>query len=122
MYKDKLKALRRVSRALFKRVSEAEKRPKLLANFASSLNISHDFLARMKNLSSEVQIFTEVEITSLEKLIDEAEVCVEGGGKGGGEGGGGGGGGGGGPAFLSVRLCVCIDHCLNITRHNTTLE
>ena len=77
MYKDKLKALKKVSRALFKRVSEAEKRPKLLAKFASSLNISYDFLARMKNLSSEVQIFTEVEITTLETLIQEAEVQRE---------------------------------------------
>ena len=55
-------------------MSEAEKRPKLLAGFASSLNVSHDFLARMKNLSTEVQIFTEVEITTLENLIEEAEV------------------------------------------------
>lgn len=78
VYKDKLKELRRVSRALFKRVSEAEKRPKLMANFASSLNVSHDFLARMKNLSSEVQIFTEVEISTLENLVEEAEVCGNG--------------------------------------------
>ena len=63
-----------MSRALFKRVSEAKKRPKLLANLASSLNISHDFLGRMKNLTSEVKIFSEVEITSLEKLIGEVEV------------------------------------------------
>ena len=74
MYKDKLRELKRVSRALFKRLSEFGKRPKLLANLASSLNISEDFLARMKNLSADVQIFTEVEMTTLEKLITETKV------------------------------------------------
>ena len=65
-----------MSRALFKRVSEAQKRPKLLGNLAQSLNVSVDFLLRMKNLSSEVQIFTEVEISTLEKLILETQVCI----------------------------------------------
>ncbi len=73
-YKSKLKELKRVSRALFKRVKEAEARPKLLAKLAGSFNISQDFLARMKNLTSEVQIFTEVEITTLENLIEETGV------------------------------------------------
>lgn len=76
MYKDKLRELKRVSRAVFKRVSEAVKRPKLLASLVSSLNVSNDFLARMKNLTDDVQIFTKVEITTLEELIIETKVCV----------------------------------------------
>ena len=74
VYRDKLRSLRRVSRAVFRRVEEAEKRPVLAARLRSSLNISHDFLFRMHNLSGEVQIFTEVEMTSLETLINETEV------------------------------------------------
>lgn len=69
-----MRELKKISRGLFKRVSEAMARPKLLANLASSLNTSHDFLAKMKNLSSEIQIFTEVEMTTLENLIVETEV------------------------------------------------
>ena len=59
---------------MFRRVEEAEKRPVLAARLRSSLNISHDFLFHMHNLSGEVQIFTEVEMTSLETLINETEV------------------------------------------------
>ena len=65
-----------MSRALFKRVKEAEMRPKLLGKLAASLNISQDFLARMKNLTSDVQIFTEVEMTTLENLVEETGVCM----------------------------------------------
>ena len=78
MYKSKLRELKRASRSVFKRVSEMELRPKLLGKLNSSLNISHDFLTRMRNISEEIQIFTEVEMTTLETLIEETEVsdCV----------------------------------------------
>ena len=65
-------------------MKELELRPKFLSKMASSLNVSHDFLERMKNLTSEIQIFTEVEMTTLETLINETEVggwlavCVKG--------------------------------------------
>lgn len=65
-----------MSRALFKRVEEKELRPKMLKKLVSSLNISFDFIARMKNLSSEVQIFTDVEVTTLETLVNEIQVCL----------------------------------------------
>lgn len=64
-----------MSKAIFRRVDEAVKRPKMLANLAQSFNISLDFLARMKNLTEEMQIFTEVEISTLETLINETQVC-----------------------------------------------
>ena len=51
-------------------------RPKLLNNLNTSLNVSHDFLSRMKNLSTELQIFTDVEMTTLETLIEETEVSL----------------------------------------------
>ncbi len=74
VYRSKLRELKRASRAVFKRVTETQLRPKLLNNLNTSLNVSRDFLSRMKNLSSELQIFTDVEMTTLETLIEETEV------------------------------------------------
>ena len=75
-YKDKLRELKRASRALFKRVEEFVRRPKYLEAFNVSLNVSRDFLFRMKNLTEDLQIFTEVEISKLESLINETEVSL----------------------------------------------
>ena len=76
VYKDKLRELKKASRALFKRVEEAARRPKYLEVIKSSLNVSQDFLARMRNLTYELQIFTDVEMTTLETLIQETKVYI----------------------------------------------
>ncbi len=73
-YKDRLRSLKRVSRSLVRRVTEAAKRPKLVAALTGSLNLSRQFLSQMKNLSAEVQVFSEVEMTTLETLVNETEV------------------------------------------------
>ena len=52
------------------------RRPKYLEAFNVSLNVSRDFLFRMKNLTEDLQIFTEVEISKLESLINETEVSL----------------------------------------------
>ncbi len=59
---------------MFKRAEELSRRPKYLDVLNTSLNISHDFLSRMMNLTKELQIFTEVEMTTLETLVNETEV------------------------------------------------
>ncbi len=59
---------------MFKRAEELSRRPKYLAVLNVSLNVSHDFLSRMMNLTKELQIFTEVEMTTLETLVNETEV------------------------------------------------
>ena len=74
VYKEKLRELKKVSRSLFRRVDEAEKRPRLIASLKESLNISHDFVTRIKNLTDDLQIFTEVEINTLDTLINETVV------------------------------------------------
>lgn len=68
--------MKRASRSLFKRVEEAEKRPKLIAQLVESINISLNFVAGMRNLTGDMQIFTDVEMTSLEKLVNESKVGV----------------------------------------------
>lgn len=74
VYKEKLRELRRVSRSLFKRVDEAAKRPKLVNHLLETINASFGFVAKMKNMSEELQIFTDVEIDTLESLANESMV------------------------------------------------
>ena len=78
VYKTKLRELKKISRAAFRRVSEAVRRPKAVAVLQEGVRVSRDFVARMRNLSDELQIFTEVEINTLETLANESEVreCV----------------------------------------------
>ena len=59
------------------RVKELKERPEALAALNSMLNHSTFFLASVKNLSVidvEDKMFTEVEIETLEKLINETKV------------------------------------------------
>ena len=48
-------------------------RPQLVKKLREHLNLSSNLLSRMKNVSSDLQIFTDVEISSLEKLIYSTE-------------------------------------------------
>ena len=73
VYYQKLRELRRSSRAIFRRLNEAIKRPKFLANLKSSINMSFDFLNRMKNFT-EMEILTEVEMATLQNLTMETMV------------------------------------------------
>ena len=68
--------MKRASRSLLKRVEEAEKRPKLITQLVESINVSLGFAARMRNLTEDLQIFTDVEMTSLETLVNESMVGV----------------------------------------------
>ena len=74
VYKDKLRELKKASRSLFKRVKETAKRPQLVAALFQTINMSNDFVSKMKNISQDLQIFTDVEINTLETLKNETEV------------------------------------------------
>lgn len=73
-YTQKLRELKRSSKAIFRRVDEALHRPKYIETLKQSLNLSNDFLVRVKNISEELQVFTDVEIDTLEKLVEETAV------------------------------------------------
>ena len=75
-YKEKLRELKRACRSLKKRVEEAEKRPKLIELLRKSINISLGFALYMRNQTGELQIFTEVEMTTLEKLVNDSMVGI----------------------------------------------
>ena len=76
VYKEKLRGLKKARRSLLKRVEEAEKRPKLIDRLVESINISFGFAVKMRNVTEDMQIFTEVEISTLEMLANETLVGV----------------------------------------------
>ena len=61
------------------RVYEYEERPKALTALKDMLNHTKYFLKSIKNLSAteEDRIFTDVEITTLEKLITDIKVIIK---------------------------------------------
>ena len=73
VYKQKLRELKRISKPLVRRLDEAIKRPKSFGAMYNSINMSINFLLRMKNLSS-LEIFTDVEYVMLLNLTKESKV------------------------------------------------
>ncbi|XP_062450639.1 hypoxia up-regulated protein 1 isoform X1 [Rhea pennata] len=72
--KDKLSELKKLCRNLFFRVEERRKWPERLAALDSLLNHSTIFLKGARMIPDSDQIFTEVELSTLEKAINETTV------------------------------------------------
>uniref|UniRef100_A0A8C4UHP9 Hypoxia up-regulated protein 1 n=1 Tax=Falco tinnunculus TaxID=100819 RepID=A0A8C4UHP9_FALTI len=72
--KDKLSELKKLCRNLFFRVEERRKWPERLAALESLLNHSTIFLKGARMIPESDQIFTEVELTMLEKAINETTI------------------------------------------------
>lgn len=72
VFLNKLKELKKLVKDLVYRVKELKERPKALEALNSMLNHSEFFLVSVRNLSlGEDPMFTEVEATTLDKLINE---------------------------------------------------
>ncbi|XP_035289124.1 hypoxia up-regulated protein 1 isoform X2 [Anguilla anguilla] len=69
--KEKLSELKKLCKAMFFRVEERRKWPDRLAALDSMLNHSAFFLKSAKLIPEDDQIFTEVELNTLEKVINE---------------------------------------------------
>ncbi|NWI18027.1 HYOU1 protein, partial [Crypturellus soui] len=72
--KEKLAELKKLCRSLFFRVEERRKWPERLAALDSLLNHSSIFLKGARMIPESDQIFTEVELSTLEKTINETTV------------------------------------------------
>ncbi|XP_075298551.1 hypoxia up-regulated protein 1 [Opisthocomus hoazin] len=72
--KDKLSELKKLCRNLFFRVEERRKWPERLAALESLLNHSTIFLKGARMIPESDQIFTEVELSTLEKVINETTI------------------------------------------------
>nr|XP_032517912.1 hypoxia up-regulated protein 1 isoform X1 [Danaus plexippus plexippus] len=77
MYEEKLNKLKEKTNPIFYKHWEHRERPDAIAAIRNLLNSSKDFLKMSKNFTkesnSERDVFTEVEITVLEKKIEETE-------------------------------------------------
>uniref|UniRef100_A0A8C0D7N3 Hypoxia up-regulated protein 1 n=1 Tax=Balaenoptera musculus TaxID=9771 RepID=A0A8C0D7N3_BALMU len=71
MLKEKLTELRKLCQGLFFRVEERKKWPERLSALDNLLNHSSMFLTGARLIPEMDQIFTEVEMTTLEKVINE---------------------------------------------------
>ncbi|XP_068096962.1 hypoxia up-regulated protein 1 isoform X2 [Hyperolius riggenbachi] len=69
--KEKLSELKKACKALFFKVEERRKWPDRLAALDSLLNHSSIFLKSARTIPEDDQIFTDVEMNTLEKLINE---------------------------------------------------
>uniref|UniRef100_A0AAR2KAL8 Hypoxia up-regulated protein 1 n=1 Tax=Pygocentrus nattereri TaxID=42514 RepID=A0AAR2KAL8_PYGNA len=69
--KEKLSELKKLCKAMFFRVEERKKWPDRLAALDSMLNHSTIFLKSAKMLPEDNQIFTDVELKTLERVINE---------------------------------------------------
>ncbi|KAK2588316.1 hypothetical protein KPH14_004333 [Odynerus spinipes] len=73
VYEEKLQSLQKLTNDVYERVYEHKERPEVLKAMISMLNGSTVFLQNMRNLSSTNDIFTPVEIETLEKVINETK-------------------------------------------------
>ena len=71
MYDQKFKELKLRTKELEDRVREHRERPDALDALEKMLNISMTFLDTSKNIPEDQQYFTEVELSTLEKLVKE---------------------------------------------------
>lgn len=74
VYEEKLSKLQKLTKDVYERVYEHRERPEVLKGMTSMLNTSKVFLNNMRNLSLSSEIFTQVEIDTLEKVIKETQV------------------------------------------------
>ncbi|XP_054723805.1 hypoxia up-regulated protein 1-like [Uloborus diversus] len=70
-FKSKLSDLKKLTKNLFERVKEHRERPEALKALTDMLNASTGFLASARNMSEDEQIFTDVELKTLDNLITE---------------------------------------------------
>ncbi|XP_014608024.1 PREDICTED: hypoxia up-regulated protein 1 [Polistes canadensis] len=73
IYEEKLMQLQKLTSDVYERVFEHKERPEVLKGLVSMLNGSSVFLRNMRNISQNNDMFTQVEIETLEKVINETK-------------------------------------------------
>lgn len=76
-FDEKFKSLKLLTKDLEDRVREHKDRPDALDALEKMLNISMGFLDSSKGVPEDQQVFTEVELTTLEKLVQETYMWRE---------------------------------------------
>ena len=78
VYESKLAELKKLSKDIFYRVKEMAARPAGIALLKHTTNLSEVFLTRVRNISEDEQIYTEVEIQTLANVTRDMNVSVDG--------------------------------------------
>lgn len=73
VYEEKLAELQKLTNDVYERVYEHRERVEVMKGMTSMLNASRTFLNNMRNLSLTSEIFTLVEIDTLDKVINETQ-------------------------------------------------
>jgi hypothetical protein len=74
-YEKRLTELKALARDIMYRHEQARERPRAIEAMTQILNHSNMFLSTMRNLTGDLQIFTDVEMNLLETKINETIVC-----------------------------------------------
>lgn len=73
-YEEKLTSVKKLTDGLYERVFEHRERPDALKGMLSMINGSALFLKNMKNITEAEEIFTKIEMETLERVINETQV------------------------------------------------
>jgi hypoxia up-regulated 1 len=74
IYEEKLNDLQKLTHDLYERVFEHIERPEALKGLVAMINVGKASLKNIQGLQASSEIFTAVEIETLEKVINETEV------------------------------------------------
>lgn len=77
VFKSKLSELKKLTNDLYDRTKEHRDRPEAVKALNDMINISEVFLNSARNMSEDDQIFTDVELKTLENLISDSKKWVE---------------------------------------------
>uniref|UniRef100_A0A914VZ10 Hypoxia up-regulated protein 1 n=1 Tax=Plectus sambesii TaxID=2011161 RepID=A0A914VZ10_9BILA len=72
-FEERLKTLKTATKEVFYRRDQATDRPRAVEAITQMLNHSSTFLRGIRNLTADLQIFTETEMNVLEKLVNESQ-------------------------------------------------
>lgn len=76
-FEEKLSKLNGQTKELFERVREHSDRPEALSSLTNMLNIADMFHTNAMNVSKDEQIFSDVELSTLRKLIDDTKTWMD---------------------------------------------
>lgn len=76
VFEEQIKKLSTTTKELFDRVREHRERPEALFALRNILNISDMFHSNAINMSEDDQVFSQVELTNLRKLVDDTQTWM----------------------------------------------
>lgn len=76
-FDEQIQKLQMITKEIFERVREHRERPEALSALRNILNISDMFHTNAINVSEDEQIFSQIELANLRKIIDDTQSWME---------------------------------------------